>query len=89
MENELYVKSNKPNCPVCYSNDHVISDGNGSANGRLSFNKSDKLMVISECNNESFYYCTNCFVDFSVLIKYKKYNKDKRIGVTGRTGCQG
>ena len=69
-------------CPLCYSFEHIISDGNSSASGACG-----KRGSFGE--RTSFWYCTNCFTEFSVKVKYKQLKTDKRIGQTGWTGYQG
>ena len=79
-------KYEKPSCPICYENKNVISDINGSTWGMCGIRGTGES---GEGGNHFFYYCTKCFVDFNIKITYHRYEKDKRIGLTGNTGYQG
>ena len=75
-----------PKCPICNGNKNVISDGNSSAHGMCGIAHKG---VSGSGGSHSYFYCTKCFVDFDIKVTYKKYVKDKRIGMTGNTGYQG
>lgn len=82
---KINYKYETPKCPICRENKYVISDGNGSAYGMAGISRKGSS---GEGGDHCYLYCTECYVDFDIKTTYKKYTKDKRIGMTGRTGCQ-
>lgn len=83
----MKIKYEYPKCPICSKNKHVISDGNSYSSGGSS-SSSDKN-IITEGLWIDVFYCTKCYVDFKIEIRYKKYSKNKLIGRNGPTGSRG
>ena len=82
------TENEKPYCPVCDKNKYVINDGmyHGGMWGAVGI----RINKVSGSGGSQFdYYCTKCFVDFTVKITYTKYSKDKRIKQAGNTGYTG
>lgn len=80
------MNNEKPNCPICDKNKCVINDGmySGGMWGSAG------IRTGTGGGGSNFdYYCTECFVDFTVKITYRKYEKDKRTNHGGNTGYTG
>lgn len=77
-----------PECPTCYKNKHVVSDGNGHGGGGF-LAVSEGNGIIGDGYNHSYFYCTQCFTRFDIKTTYIKYEKDQRVKLSGNTRTSG